>query len=463
MTTESTALVAPTDNEIEQIRRRGAKAVAHRNEIAKLEKQIAGLTWGAGTSMMVQGSSLSPMTRAVMAEFCALVRANPMYHVDILGGKPYLNAVYWSDLINSRPDFHHYEQRDLSPSVEKALRDRAARHREVAAELMGDEAAQRRSRALDLEDEADDIALARAQWSAPAWAHVVIQTTIHKFIDAAPIEAIRRGEVADIDRYIVPVHECNWAGGRPKARKRDGGEYEADPIGNSEPAKSARTRSLRRAAVKSFSAWMQAYEQQIAKAEEAIEAEYEIIRSERYVERAQLPAPNGPQAVRIGSGEPSASAPHGAQPLPVEVDTTPTPAPQPPTEERVHGTSAPAQQSASEVFDFNDVRRRYFANLTDAAIGHDAARKAWQAENGLPASTGTWTPEQWRLALELLVGPARAKFEEVCMFLGNDPEQTQQLVLGRPAYRRADYEACLSWLHAEADAEDADGQQELIQ
>jgi hypothetical protein len=396
----------PTDAEIEQIRKRGTALVAHRKEIAKLDAQISGLTWGSG-SQTVQGASFSPMTRAVLAEFCAITRANPLYHVDILGGRPYLNSNYWSDLINTRPDFHHFEQRDLSPSVEQAMRGRAAKHRELAASLEGPEQAQRIAKALDLEEDADDLSLARAQWSAPEWATVVIQTTIWKFIDAAPLEAIRSGEITDIDRYLVAVPECNWAGNKPPAKKKDGGTYEADPIGNAEPAKTARTRSLRRAAVKSFSAWMQQYDRQIAKAEQAIEAEYTVIREDR-AEQRQIVAG---QAVQSGGGEPQAAASNGAKSLPTE-DATTTPAAPP--------------------FDASDARKAYFATLRDAGIEKDSARKKWQVDQGLGESTKQWGAVEYGQAMDALLEPARQKALEGADVLGEDAEAMAQQLFGSP-------------------------------
>lgn len=321
---ESTAMMAPeqlkgqapTEDEIERIRAKGKAVTAYQEEVRGIRKVIEGLEWGSGTSV-VKGSEMSGTMRHVLAEFCRVTRANPLMHVDILGGRPYLNAQYWEDRINSDPSFHHYEQRDISPSVETALRERAARHREVAEQLQGEEQAKRLSIALDLEEEADDLALARAKWSAPKWASVVVETTIHRFMNNAPLEQIRSGEVVDFERYLIQVAECNWAGNRPKAKSKKGYEYDPDPIGNEEPAKTARTRSLRRTAKKAFPAWMAEYENQIRKAEEVIEGEWEIIRDDQRAEQAALPSGDQPQAARTG-GEPSAATEDEAEDLPTE-------------------------------------------------------------------------------------------------------------------------------------------------
>lgn len=320
--TESTAMAAPeqlktrapSDDEIEAIRKKGAAVTAYQEEVRGIRKTIEGLEWGSGSSV-VKGSEMSATMRHVLAEFCRITRANPLMHVDILGGKPYLNAQYWEDRINSDPSFHHYEQRDLSPSVEEALRSRAKAHREIAEKLQGEEKAKRLANAIDLEEEADDIALARATWSAPEWASVVVETTVYRFMNNAPLDKIQSGEITEFERYLIQVSECNWAGNRPKAKSKKGYEYDPDPIGNEEPAKTARTRSLRRAAKKAFPAWMSRYEEQIQKAEQVIEGEWEIIRDDQKAERAALPAAGEAQAARSG-GEATAASSDGAEPVP---------------------------------------------------------------------------------------------------------------------------------------------------
>lgn len=309
---------APTDEEIEQIKSRGKQLIAAKKEANEVFRVLEGLEWGAGTQL-VKGSALSEMTRYALAQFCVVTRANPLVHLDILGGRPYLNAQYWADRINSEPLFIQYYQRDISKRAEAALRERGAAHRRVAESLPQNsaEAAERIRLALEFEDDADNVALARAQWGVPEWATCAYETTIEKFIPATPIEKIRSGELLDWERYVIKVTECNWAGNKPEKKKRDGGSYDADPVGNAEPEKTARTRSLRRCAVRSFPAWMAGYEEQIRKAEEVLEAEWTEIKTGQRIERAALPAPGGPQSVRTGAGEPSAQRPTAAaEPLP---------------------------------------------------------------------------------------------------------------------------------------------------
>ena len=448
----------PTDEQIEQIRQRGHALVAHKQEVGRLFKLSSGLEWGTGSSMVVRGSEMSEATRYAFAEFCKVTKANPLLHVDVLGGKPYLNANYWSDRINSDPFFHHFEQRDLSPSVEKALRERAARHRAIALDVRESdraEAGRRMGLAMDLEDEADQLALDRAKWGAPEWATSIVETRIIRFIQVAPLDAIREGKVAALDAFLVPVPECNWAGNRPLAKKRrkDGSEYEyqPDPIGNAEPEKTARTRSLRRAATRSFPAWMQAYEEQIRKAEEALEAEWEVLKSEAVEIRSSLPG-NGPAAALIGAGEPKAANGNGAKPLPVEEPEKP--AEKAPLQPQASGNTAEPPPPEKPAFDPLAARRAFFGALRDAGIA-EADRKKWAAEHGLPESTKQWTEQQHAQALEVLLGPERKKLSDGAQLVGLNPEHLARerfakgmLVLTLPELKQLNLE-----ITAKADAQ----------
>ena len=171
--TESTAVVAPeapTDNAIATIRKAGALVVAERKEIGLLQQQLAGLEWG---------SKMSANGQYAVAAFARVTRANILTHSDILGGKPYLNSQYWADYINQHPRFHHYEQTDLSPAVEQALRDAGQ------------------------EDAADEMAIRRIKWSPRESATVVVETTIYRFINAAPMDKIQSGEITNLDQQLV--------------------------------------------------------------------------------------------------------------------------------------------------------------------------------------------------------------------------------------------------------------------
>ena len=397
--TSTVVATVPTDDEIASIRRTGKRVSAYKKEVDLLAKTIAGLEWGSGT-MAVRGSSLSPATQYAFAVFCRITRANPMYHVDVLGGRPYLNANYWADLINSQDHFHHYEQRDLSPSIEIALRNRAEQHRAVAKDLEGEPKAARLGKALDLDEQADEIQFARDRWSPRATATCVVETTIFRFINAAPMEGIKSGKVLEFERYLVTVSECNWAGGMERSMA-DSKKF--DPVGDANPSTTARSRSLRRAATKAFSAWMTPYEEQLRKAEDAVEAEWEVIQDDKAASHAELPVPGGPQAVGTATGEPAAASPEGAKELPVD-----------------------------EPFDANAARVRLFTTLRDAGIIEEN-RKKWAADNQLPESTKEWGKEQYDRAEDFLVGPVRTKVEAAAAAFGENIADVSLKVLQKDA------------------------------
>lgn len=428
--TQGMALTAPADTEIESLRQRGAIEVAHRREVSKLKNQIAGTEWGKG---------LSIQTQSLIAEFAKVVRANVLTHIDVLGGTVYLNSAYWIDLANQQPLFHHYEQRDLSPSVEVALRERAKRQRAAAAELpVGEEKSERIRRALDIEDEADDVALARAKWSPREGAIVVIETSVFRYVNAV-LALIQEGKVPEGDGYVVKVMECNWAGGfgvqqRPK---KAGGTYTvSDPIGDADPSKTARTRSLRRALTKAFSAWMSQYDRQIEKAEEYMEAEFEVISSSpARPAHATLEIGSG-EVVEVATGEVTQSVETQAE-LPV----------------------APVAEEKDD-FDYKDATKRIMATFRDAGIKD---RQAWSKANNLSESTKEWKPDDFRRAWTLLVDPVRIRVRELA---GGDLEDICLRVLKKssPDFLR-EWNAVLGVLEAEQssdeEADDAEGDGEL--
>lgn len=400
-TREPPKLQAPADPEIERIRAAGQFLVERARERRDLDKMIQGLQWGD-----VAASTLSPQTRYAIAEFCEVTKANPITHLYVLGGRPYLNAQFWYDLVTQHPMFHHADEpRELSKATEQSLRDRAKLQREVAAGLEGADKSKRLARALDLEDEADRIAGDRQKWGAPPEAKAIFETTIWRFVNQAPMEKIRSGDITDLSQYLVPVRECNWAGGV---------QGKTDPVGNSNPALTARTRSFRRAAVRAFSAWLQPYAERISRIEEIVDAEFTIVGQDQRAAQAALPRGDEPQAVRTG-GEPEAARAEGAHPLPVEGPAAREPQPEREQEQ-------PAEEEYTEAQKKDDAAK-FFATLKDAGHGGDK-RKAWMVANGLGDTTKTWDRAGWQKALDaadrLLVEPVRVEVRAMAAELGVD-------------------------------------------
>lgn len=462
---ESTAVATtPAEDEVESARRRGRALVAHKKEVNELFKTIAGMEWGAGTQV-VKGSSFSEETRYAMAKFCQVTGANPMTQVDILGGKPYLNANYWSERIITDPLFVDMIVRSITEETEEQLRAKARDNREAYDGLRGSDpsaAAQHLSRALRLEEDADYLAEARAHWGAPKWASCVYEVEVRRFMNAAPMDAIRDGRVPmeEAEKWIISVKEANWAGNRPREKKKNrstGAEYtyDPDPVGNAEPEKTARTRAMRRCAIRAFPAWREEYESQIERAEKMIEAEFEIIQEDT---RRQVAVAAGPQAVSTAAGEPEAAPAAGARPLPVDGEDE-----EGPDVEIVQDEPEPEAEPA-DTFDRADARKRFFATLRESGIKGDA-RKAWAKENKFPESTSDWGKEDYDRAQEILVGPVRDRVLAMVKEQGEDLEDLSLRVINQ---RSPDYlvhwKALDSSLQATAaSADDEDGDEDLDQ
>lgn len=440
LTPETGTALTPQNGGMKQISEKGKSLLAEQKSLKEMYGIIAGCEWGTGNSA-IKGENFSPATRAAFAKFCVVTRANPQLHVDILGGKPYLNAQYWADLLNSSPYFLGYEQVNVAKSVADGIR-KLAEEAEADGKRMEqagrDElAAAAFQQAAEFRLQARAMDRTRGQFGVPEDAVAAYETIVRRYSQLAPLDRIAAGEI-DGTQFIQEVHECNWAGGNSRAN---------DPVGKANPAHTARTRSLRRAAVKSFSAWMENYDREVTKAEEIMEAEWEIVREDRKAAAALLPPPNGPQAVRAGAGEPSAANPVTAQPMPVEDQTA----------------APPATAAADGDFDRGDTRKRFFATLRDAGVSD---RKAWTAQNGLPASTQDWGRPEFDRALEILVGPSREKYLQGCRMAGADPVLFAQDKIGHAADTLRDYQQLIPALNELLDelaAEtDDDGQGNLV-
>lgn len=292
--TDDANLPAEAQQQIQSIRTAGAVAVAQQKALNDTTRQLAGMKWGD-----VSGQSLSVHTRYAIAQLCQLTGANPAIHLYILGGRPYLNGDYWAQVVADNAFSLGYDQRNISASNTAQLRKLAAE-----ADKDGEE-----EEARALRREARELDRLRASYGIPENAVAAYETIIRRYAEHAPVAAIATGRV-DGTPFVIEYREANWAGGK-----------KGDPVGDARPAETARSRSLRRAAVKAFATTLQPMEDQLRKLEEAIEAEFTVITDDQQEERAALPAPDGPQAVRIGAGEPEAARAVEAEPLPVQEAT----------------------------------------------------------------------------------------------------------------------------------------------
>lgn len=445
-----TALTRRDEAELQQIRRRGELDAARMRETKLIAKEIEGIQFGT-----VQGSALSPGTRWAVAEFCRVTGANPALHLYVFGGRPYLSEDYWADLINTNPLFIEYRQREVGPGAERAVREKAEQLRALAseahekAEEFGDATLRQKAAtltrdAIDLDEEAADMAVQRAQFGAPDWATHVVVTEIDRFIESTPLDAVKAGQVSR-EPWVKTVSECNWCGGR------NGADGKKDPIGDAEPGKTSRTRSLRRCAEKGFAAWMDQYREQQSRAEEALEADWEII-AEEAEERDSLALGSGPQVVSMAGGEPAAGS-GPAMEIPEE-GQAPSRAPARSSEAAETSEEPEPEGEEQRVASPIDIERRaYFANLRDRGVTvsgdreeDQQARYAWQKEQGLPESTRDWDLGQWREANSVLTAQERLAYRRACNDLGADHEAFAEGHLGRQPTMIRDYEDLLEKL-----------------
>lgn len=426
---EDIARNAPTKEAIEQIREGGALAVEKKKELNKLDRQLQGMEWGN-----VRGASFSPATRYALAELIYITRANPQLHIDVLGGKPYLNANYWTDLANSHDHFIGYESFNLDLEHVDVLRQQAKEVEQEIAQLQqvdGEDVTplvtDLRREAVQLSAQARQVERQRVRYGVPDFATAAYEVVVRRYRPNAPLDQIVSGKV-DGERFVQEIREANFA---PNHQTKD-------PIGRDNPHTTARTRALRRAFVKAFSAWMEPLEEDIRRLENAIESEYTVIRSEQKADRAALPSGDQAQAARSG-GEPSAAVEDEAEDLPTE--------------------------DASGDFDETDARKAFFATLRDAGIKEED-RKAWQVGQGLPASTKKWGADEYDRAMTILMAPVREKFEIGCQAIGAEPGAIATEVLdGRQPETYRDYQQLavhVSRLADAAVAEDEAGQGRVL-
>lgn len=373
---------------IEQIRQRGAAQIAERKLLGDMYRMLQGVEWGI---------SMSEASRAAFAKFCVVTRANPQLHVDLLGGKPYLNAQYYRDKVSADAYFIDDEQINISPSMSEQLRAQAKQALQEARDLGLPEPTQEVQLMLQ---EARSIDRRRAEYGVPEWATHVYETVIRRYTENAPLDAIRRGDI-DGSEFVRVVRECNWAGGR------NGKDNKKDPIGDAEPAKTARSRSFRRAARNAFSAWFDEFDDEIGRALQVLEAEFEIVQEDRAAAARQLPSGTDDQVLRTGGGE--AQGVSGQEVARQEQQ----------------------QNAEPEPFDKVAAQRALFATLRDAGITEDQ-RKEWAKDNDLPPSTKLWEQGHFERAMEILIAPYRTKLEQGCAHLGVTPDALAHEVFGRP-------------------------------
>lgn len=283
MSEQGTAVTTTAQDhpEVAAIKQAGAIAVERQKALNATTKQLAGMKFGD-----VSGGTLSPETRYAIAQLCQLTGANAGLHLFILGGRPYLNADYWAQMAAAQPHHLGVEQIPLTPDYSAELRKQADE-----AEKDDDIEDARRLRRL-----ARHVDSARVGYGIPDTAKAAYETVIRRYAEHAPLAMIASGRM-DGAQFIIEQREANWVG---DAKRRD-------PVGDARPHETARTRSLRRCAVRTYSSTLAPMEEQLRKLENAIEVEFEVVASDTQQQRAALPAEGERQALRVGAGEPVAA------------------------------------------------------------------------------------------------------------------------------------------------------------
>lgn len=245
------------------------------------------------------GKDCSPQVTVAVARYCMRHGLDPVRHVEVLGGRIYLNGEFYEEaaaplvlagLVRySEPDFVHADVR-LQQIADDERYPPAIRQRAL------DEIVRRMFRRIEL--------------GIP---------------DDATGACVYVGEV--VPRNGVQPTKLvgfNWCGGATKVKKSKNGEYRGDPVGDAEPVKTAQSRAKRRM-------WRQVVVAlpELARSVGPIEASVKIANDEIHevvaVENAQIAAhPRGPTALKAG---PPADDPYeikqaGEQPVPVEVGRT---------------------------------------------------------------------------------------------------------------------------------------------
>ena len=264
--TPSTALAPAAQDAVQNIRQAGAAAVALTKERNAVSRALAGMKFGS-----VRGENLSEHTRWMIARTCELYDADPGVDIEILGDRVYLKADYYARKLNALPDLVSVELRNIGEGFAKEMR-RQADAVLVEAEKYGDP--EMKLGALALVRQAQYADERRAHFQVPKVAEAAYEIVI-----------VRAG--------MEPIRECNYAPNGPK-----------DPVGRDRPAETARTRAYGRGAKKAIPSLRTAETRALS---EGIKAEFEVIRGDQKAAQAALPPQDGPQALRVGAGEPQAA------------------------------------------------------------------------------------------------------------------------------------------------------------
>lgn len=217
-----------------------------RNEILReAAKDIANLSWGR---------NMSEHAQYAVARWSLEAGIDPARHIDILGGRIYVNAQFYLDGLAAMPEFHYDEWEVIAPLDTRT----------ISAEVLGAE------RAAALVREQQEINARRLA--------LQMQYSVPQDINEFPATAAAVLVTLHF-RDGTKVAGVNWAGSRGRTKGQRGGAF--DPVGDVEPVKTALTRALRKAALKKVPVWFKQgdHESRFMRAEEAIASDRADLRS----------------------------------------------------------------------------------------------------------------------------------------------------------------------------------------
>ncbi|HEX9282362.1 MAG TPA: hypothetical protein VEK77_13095 [Gemmatimonadales bacterium] len=225
--------------------------VQQQQVLAELSEQIAATSWG---------EKLSPALRAQVIRYALDVGADPARHLFVLGGRPYLNATFYKELVAAQADFQRDEVQFVHDDERASPEEREERRRLRVVYAVPEKVGER----------------------AVLAAAVV---TLH-FEDRGPFIGVK------------------WA---PSSK--------TDPVGTEFPVHSAESRAYRKAAEKAVSAWFTPERtHRLQRIEQLIEAQ----KLGPQGPAARAPAPVAVEAVDVAP-LPAGAPAVGAEPEPARV------------------------------------------------------------------------------------------------------------------------------------------------
>jgi hypothetical protein len=198
----------------------------------RVSQVIAATEWGA---------ALSESRRVAFSRYCLALGADPLRHVDLLGGTPFVNGDYFRDVIAANPEFDHADD------------PRWIHHDKRLEALSVDETATEADRAW-AKQENDERRRTRIEQNVPDGCPSACILTLHYKGGRGPFRGIGR------------VRGGTTVNGKPQ-----------DPIGLEHPRETAETRAWREAGEKCEATWFRTHsrtlERLAAKVQQAYRAE----------------------------------------------------------------------------------------------------------------------------------------------------------------------------------------------